>query len=158
MRNGAIVILQLLLAFVFLATLSVQIGLLPYYAHASALAYPILAWIEVPCLVVAILVVACAQVVLVAVSALLVLTARDRIFRPRAFLFVDIIIGTILVAAALCLGLGLWLQLAAGFDSPADVELYVAAALGLGLALLVGVLRGLLKRATQLDADLAEVV
>jgi len=157
-RAAATAVVQVLLVIVLIAMLIAQVDTLPYYAYTSALQYPAIAWLQIPFLVIAIAIVACGEVVIVATLVLLTLVRRDRIFHPRAFRFVDAIIGAILLAAALCLLLGVWLQLAAGDSNPASTGLYLATAFIVGFALLIGVLRGLLRQATRLDAELAEVI
>lgn len=105
------------------------------------------------------------QVALVAVWMLLTMVQRDAIFTPRAFRWVDVVIGASAVATALALGAAGHLAVAE-IPSPGDgtdVESALAAAtaavaVGAAFAMLTVVMRSLLRRATSLRSEMAAVV
>ncbi|MEU0126290.1 DUF2975 domain-containing protein, partial [Streptomyces albidoflavus] len=109
---------------------------------------------------------ACVQVALVAVWMLLAMVQRDAIFTPRAFRWVDTIIGSSTLATLLALGVTGHLALAE-IPTPDDDNMAVISALAAALAsvgvgavfvMLVVVMRGLLRKATDLETEIAEVV
>ncbi len=157
MRQSIVVVLKALLAILLLGALASQVFVLPLLAGDIAARNPEAAWLQVPGLVVAILVVACIEVCFIATWGLLSMVPRDRIFQDRAFVLVDVIIGAILAATVLVIGTAILLS-AIGLGGPATMYLLAAGVLGIALALLVVVMRGLLRKATQLQQDLAEVV
>lgn len=81
--------------------------------------FPPYAPFAAPYVTVAIVGVACVQVALAAVWMLLTMTERDAIFTPRAFRWVDIIIGSSIVATLLAIGVTGHLALAE-IPSPID--------------------------------------
>jgi|SRR5690606_1238182 len=142
-----------------------QIVVVPTAAADEVEYFPPYAPFAAPYVAVAILGVACVQVALVAVWMLLDMVSRDAIFTPRAFRWVDTIIGASVAATLLALGVTVHL-LVAEIPSPRDgMELIGAlgaatAAVGVGtaFAMLVTVMRGLLRKATDLQTEMAEVV
>lgn len=151
------VALKSMLALLVLVTLAAQVFVLPEIAQSTANLYPDIAWLRLPMLVIAIVFVACVQVALIATWRLLTMVGRDRIFQDRAFVLVDVIIGAILVAIALMIAAVVLLS-TVGLGGPATLYLIAIAVAGAALALLVVVMRRLLRMATQLSHDLAEVV
>lgn len=151
------VALKSMLALLVLVTLAAQVFVLPEIAQSTANLYPDIAWLRLPMLVIAIVFVACVQVALIATWRLLTMVGRDRIFQDRAFVLVDVIIGAILVAIALMIAAVVLLS-TVGLGGPATLYLIAIAIAGAALALLVVVMRSLLRMATQLSHDLAEVV
>ncbi|MFD9030767.1 DUF2975 domain-containing protein [Streptomyces sp. NPDC059567] len=109
--------------------------------------------------------VACVQIVLAAAWKLLTLVERDAIFSPRAFRWVDIIIGSTIAATMLALAVTCHLTLGS-IPSPDDgMELIsalgaAAATTGIGacLVFLIVTMRSLLRKATNMKSELAEVV
>ena len=107
--------------------------------------------------VLAVAAVACLEVALVALWVLLSMVARNAIFEERAFRWVDVIsvaglVATLLVAA-LCAHMGEW------DDAPGLI--LIGGGIGLGgvaFALLMVVMRGLLRSATTFRRELDEVV
>lgn len=151
------VALKSMLALLVLVTLAAQVFVLPEIAQSTANLYPDIAWLRLPMLVIAIVFVTCVQVALIATWRLLTMVGRDRIFQDRAFVLVDVIIGAILVAIALMIAAVVLLS-TVGLGGPATLYLIAIAIAGAALALLVVVMRRLLRMATQLSHDLAEVV
>ncbi|AFR08842.1 DUF2975 domain-containing protein [Nocardiopsis alba] len=131
-----------------------EVALVPQYAPFAT-----------PYVTVAVLIVACVQVALGAVWALLGILDRDALFTPRAFRWVDVIIGSTVVATLLTAGIAVHLTVA---DIPApngnmDVigamgAAMVTTAVGAALAMLLVLMRGLLRKATNLQTEMAEVI
>jgi hypothetical protein len=142
-----------------------QIVVIPTTASDEVERFPPYEPFAVPYATVAILGVACVQVVLGAVWMLLDMVERDAVFTRRAFRWVDTVIGATAVATLLALGVACHLAVA---EIPApDDGMQMLGALGAAVAcvgvgaafaLLVVVLRGLLSKATALRSELAEVV
>jgi len=98
------------------------------------------------------------EIVLLCVWKLLSLVRTDQIFSQRAFRYVDIIIGAMAMAAVLIAG-ALIVIYGARAVNPGILLLGVLGiVVGVSLALLVGVLRGLLRKSLQLEQDMSEVV
>ncbi|GAA2585908.1 MULTISPECIES: DUF2975 domain-containing protein [Streptomyces] len=142
-----------------------QIVVVPATASDEVDRFPPYEPFAVPYATVAILGVACVQVVLGAVWVLLGMVERDAVFTRRALRPVDTVIGAALVATLLAFGVAVHLAVAE-IPSPADgMELIGAlgaavTCVGVGAAftLLVVVMRGLLRKATRLRTEMAGVV
>ncbi|MEN9620685.1 MAG: hypothetical protein RL499_878 [Actinomycetota bacterium] len=135
-----------------------QVAVVPAIAAEMATRIPPLAYLQWPGVVAAANFVLCLQVALVCVWRLLTLAGEGIIFNERAFRFVDVILGAIIVATVVVLG-SLVIIANAQAATPSIALLGVlGVVVGSILALLVVVLRGLLRQATQLESDLAEVV
>jgi hypothetical protein len=114
-----------------------------------------------PSTVLGIAVAVCFQVVLVAIWLLLSMVRRGAIFSRRAFRWVDVIIAAGVVATALLLGFAalVYLEIEPPLDAPGLVLIALGAVVGGGaFVLLMVVMRGLLRSATSLQSELAEVV
>ncbi|MEU4983012.1 DUF2975 domain-containing protein [Streptomyces sp. NPDC021969] len=142
-----------------------QIVVIPTTASDEADRFPPYEPFAVPYATVAILGVACVQVLLAAVWMLLGMVERDAVFSRRAFRWVDTVIGATVVATLLAFGVAVHLAVAE-IPSPDD-GMQVLGALGAAVAcvgvgaafaMLVVVMRGLLGKATALRSELAEVV
>ncbi|WP_193596822.1 DUF2975 domain-containing protein [Microbacterium sp. YJN-G] len=149
--RGLIVVLIALLLFV-------QIIMIPGVAAETALRNPDLAYLRIPGIIGAVLFLALVETVLLCVFALLSLVRADRIFSPRAFRYVDIIIATMLIAALLLIASYIVLSLGRAVNPGILILAVFGIVVSLSLALLVGVMRGLLRKALQLEQDLSEVV
>ncbi|MEU1870931.1 hypothetical protein RKD37_008163 [Streptomyces ambofaciens] len=143
-----------------------QIVVIPTTASDEVDRFPPYEPFAVPYATVAILGVACVQVVLGAVWMLLDMVERDAVFTPRAFRWVDTVIGATAAATLLALGVACHLAVAEIPAAPDD-DMQLLGALGAAIAcvgvgaafaLLVVVMRGLLSKATALRSELAEVV
>lgn len=105
--------------------------------------------------------IACVQVAMVAVWMLLTMIERDAIFTLKAFRWIDIIIGASIAATLLAAGVAVHLLFT---DIPEMTVLgmwlaaIAAAAVGSCFAMLMVIMRGLLRKATDLEAEMAEVV
>ncbi|MCK8681011.1 DUF2975 domain-containing protein [Streptomyces lichenis] len=142
-----------------------QLVVLPATAADEVDRFPPYAPLAVPYTAVAILGVLCVQVALVATWALLTMVERDAIFTSRAFRWVDVIIGSALVATVLAAGAAAHLAVAE-IPSPGDGmdvlgALFAAtgcAGVGAAFTMLVVVMKGLLRKATELRTEMAGVV
>lgn len=158
MNRASIAVLRALLSAMILLLLVAQVFALPATAASWAAAYPELAWIRVPALVVATAFILCVQVVLVCLWRMLGFAGDDGPFSARSLGYITVIIVSIAVADAL-IAAALVLLAAGNAANPSIVLLgCFGIVVGAGLALLVGVLRELLRQALQLQQDLSEVV
>ncbi|MFH8347839.1 DUF2975 domain-containing protein [Streptomyces sp. NPDC018045] len=165
MHRHFIAILRAGIAAAILMGLFGQVVVIPTTAADEVDSFPPYAPFAVPYVVVAIAGVACVQVALVAVWKLLTMVERDAIFTPRAFRWVDTIIGASVVATLLAAGVAGHLAVAE-IPSPDDgmdvVSALAAALVGVGVgaafAMLVVIMRTLLRKATDLQTEMAEVV
>ncbi|MFI1705962.1 DUF2975 domain-containing protein [Streptomyces griseoruber] len=149
----------------FLGGLFGQIVVVPGTAADEVDRFPPYEPFALPYATVAILGIVCVQVVLVAMWMLLGMIECDAIFTARAFRWVDVIIGAAVAATLLALGVTGHLAFA---DIPApDGAMQIIGALGAAglavgvgaaFAMLVVVMRGLLRKATDLQTEIAEVV
>ncbi|MET9147666.1 DUF2975 domain-containing protein [Streptomyces sp. NPDC057197] len=158
--------LRACVAAAFLLGLFGQLVVVPATAADEVERFPPYAPFAAPYMAVAIAGVACVQVALLAVWRLLGMVDRDAVFTPRAFRWVDTVIGAAAVATLLAAGVAGHLAVAE-IPAPDGDRMQVVGALagaltatGVGTAfvLLVAVLRGLLRRATDLETELAGVV
>jgi hypothetical protein len=115
----------------------------------------------VPYAIIGVVIVACVEVALFAIWVLLSMVRKDAIFSERAFRWVDVIIGAAVVATALSLALAVHIYYVVNpiLDAPGLVAITLGTAiLGAAFVLLMIVMRGLLRSATTLQSELAEVV
>ncbi|MFI6804421.1 DUF2975 domain-containing protein [Streptomyces luteogriseus] len=165
MNGFLIAALRAGIAFAVLVGLFGQIVVVPTTAADEVDRFPPYEPFAAPYATVAIAGVACVQVALVAVWMLLTMVQRDAIFTPRAFRWVDVVIGASAVATALALGTAGHLAVAK-IPSPGDgmdVESALAAAtatvaVGAAFAMLMLVMRSLLRKAASLRSEMAAVV
>ncbi len=150
--------LQALIVVLIVLLLASQILVIPEVARITALRNPDVAHLEIPGVIGAIVFLALVEVTLVCVWFLLSLVQADRIFRVEAFRYVDVIL-TALIAAGLLIAVSYAVIVA---NRAVSLSLTLLAVLGVvvsaALALLVVVLRGLLRKALELEQDLSEVV
>ncbi|WP_030160431.1 DUF2975 domain-containing protein [Glycomyces sp. NRRL B-16210] len=163
MHSFFIAALRAVLAVTFLAGLFGQIVVVPVTAADEVDLNPAYAPYQVPYTIAGIVGIACIQVVLVAAWVLLGMIERDAIFSARAFRWVDVIIGATVAASLTAASVTVHLLFS---DIPApEMELIGAvgatglcAAAGATFAMLLFIMRGLLRKATELQAEMAEVV
>ncbi|MGQ7311823.1 DUF2975 domain-containing protein [Microbacterium arabinogalactanolyticum] len=158
MQPVATLLLRAMIAVLIALLVFVQVVMIPGVADETARRNPGLAYLEVPGIIGAVLFLALVQIVLVCVFALLSLVRADRIFSPHSFRWVDIIIGTMLAAAALLVASFIVLAKDGAVNPSILVLAMFGVVVSLSLALLVSVMRGLLRKALQLEQDLSEVV
>jgi len=158
MQPRVTAVLKTLIAVLILLLLVAQTAMIPGVAAVTAQQNPDLAYLRIPGIIGGVLFLALVQIVLLCIWKLLSLVRGDQIFSARAFRYVDIIIGS-MVAAAVLLGGSLAVIYAARAVNPGILLLGVLGmVVGIALALLVVVLRGLLRKALQLEQDMSEVV
>lgn len=150
----ALIVLALVLMLSFQALISV--GFFAGFPDAPADVTPadIIVWTCIFCFVI------CVECVLVCVWRLVTLAADGRIFARTTLSWVDLALGAVLLATALVLTAVLAIGLGSGGGVPPVLLVAGGTGIvfGLGLALVVLVLRDLLRRATTLEHDLAEVI
>jgi hypothetical protein len=158
MQRSTILVLKVLIGALLALLVTCQIFVVPAVAAQSAWRYHEIAYLQVPGIIVGILFLICVQVVLVCVWRLLSLVRRDAIFSERAFPDVDVSLGAVGFATFL-VAVTLVTFMVTGVENASITLLCVLGlVVGGGLSLLIVVLRGLLKKAWQLEQDLSEVV
>lgn len=158
MQPRVTAVLKTLIAVLLVLLVIAQVGMIPAVAATTAHQNPDLAYLRVPGIIGGILFLMLVQVVLLCIWKMLSLVRGEKIFSQRAFRYVDIIIGAMVAAAAL-LTAALIVIYAARAVNPGILLLGVlGVVIGIALALLVVVLRGLLRKALELEQDMSEVV
>lgn len=158
MRGPTTSILKVVIGALLALLVVCQVFVVPAVAETSAVRYGEIAYLRVPGIIVGTLFLLCVQVVLLCVWRLLSLVRADSIFGDGAFRYVDLSLGAVGFATLMVL-VALVTLLATGFSTPSVTLLCIlGVVVGLGLTLLILVLRGLLRKATQLEHDLSEVV
>lgn len=131
MSNVARQLLRVSLVVLLLGTVMAQ-ALVPVFAAEKGVLFPEVAGLVVAYSVAAILVIACGQMVLLAIWRLLTFIDRGQIFTPRALRWVDVIMVSGGVAAALSAGVMIHLLFVVGLGGP-GVVLGLAASVAVGL-------------------------
>ncbi len=158
MHPRVIIALKALIIVMLLMLVLSQVFMIPSVAAGTADRNPELAFLEIPGVIGGVLFLVLVEAVLLCVVRLLSLVRADTIFSPHAFRYVDVIIAA-MIAAAVLIGVSFVVLVIAGAANPSIAILAVlGVTVGLGLALLVVVMRGLLRKALQLEQDLSEVV
>lgn len=160
--------LRVVIVVMHLGVLVAQAIALPEMAASLAATYPEAAHLRGPVLTVSVVGLTAAHVSLFCVWRLLTMVRRDTVFSARAFRWVDVIIGAAGTAGVLAFALLLWLGArTTGTGIPPGITLVLlgAGVVAAGAALLVGVLRALLRKAVGLEhaastlrAELDEVI
>ena len=158
MRTATIISLKTLIAVLLALLLVCQVWIVPVYAAQVAGMNPEADFLMIPGDVIAVIFLACMQVVLICVWRLLSLVRESSIFSEAAFAWVDVILGAVVLATVLILGSLVGLMVLGMVPPAAFILGVLGTIIGSGLALLVVVMRGLLHSAFRLEQDLAEVV
>ena len=160
MSRLAIVALRILLVLVIVGLVCAQVIIIPIASREFGEAFGSEA-VGIFYTVVGVAFVVCVEVALVAIWLLLSMVSRDAIFSSRAFRWVDVIIGAGLVATALAIAVAvhMYLVIEPRLDAPGLIVLAGTGVLGAAsfVALMI-VMRGLLRSATAMQGELAEVV
>lgn len=157
--RAKIAALRALLVVILLGGLAAQVWFFPTLAGQLAEANPELAWLHAPMLAAVVLIILVVQVGLVAVWRLLSMVERDSVFSPDAFRWVDVIIAAAIVDTALVLGIWALLMFGANANPPGLMLGQLALVVcGAAFALLMGVMKGLLRKASTLTVELSEVI
>jgi len=153
----AVVPLRVLLVVLFAVLVGLQVFSLPgQFAH-MAQESPDLAPLRWPLTAVTVFWVLCVQVVIVCTWRLLTLVTRDRIFSAAAMAWVDAIVGAVLAAWVVLLGVFLYVGFRA--DDPGGPILLFLLVVGVAVVgLLMIVMRALLRQATTLRTDMEAVI
>lgn len=158
MQRAAVVGSKAVIVAILTISLAGQTLVIPLVADETVRMYPEAAYLRLPGIVGCVAIVACAQVALVCVWRLLSMVARESIFQPSAFRLVSTIIGSAFAATLLFVAAFAILLIADAASPGVMIMILTGAVTGAGLTLLLVVMRGLLKKATELEQDLAEVV
>ncbi|WP_144683530.1 DUF2975 domain-containing protein [Cellulosimicrobium sp. TH-20] len=158
MRPILVACTRALLALVALGT-ALSMFLAPLLAAEVGAQYPEVRGLAVPYSVLAVLALLAVEVALVAVWHLLGLAARDEVFDPRALRSVTVVIGCVVTVATLAATVFGHLTFGAQLGGPLVLLGLLGSLVGGGaLALLVVVLRALLRAATADRRELAAVI
>ncbi|ROR95884.1 hypothetical protein EDD28_0448 [Salana multivorans] len=158
MSRLVIVLLRVMLIVLLLGAVLAQV-LVPIAASEIGVLYPEVEHLVVPYSVAAILAIACAEVVLVVIWRLLSLVADGMIFSVGSLRWVDAIVVAIGVATVLSAGVLVHLVGVAQVGGPGvALTLLGTVAAGIALALLMVVMRGLLRSAAHDRGELDGVI
>ena len=158
MTRTSVALLQIIFAVLGLGAVLAQVTI-PFIAADFGRQYPEVAHLVVLYSVLAIAAIVCAEVMLFATSRLLVMVARGALFTDAALRWVDTFVAFAAVATALCAFVWVHLIVIEETGGPGELLLIGALALvGLAVAVLMTVLRGVLKSATTNHRDLAGVI
>jgi hypothetical protein len=151
--NLAIVVLRVVIALSFAGSLIVQIGMMPIM-WSDLDSTP--DWLRTAAVLSLVLEIVALQVVAVCIWQLLTLVRLGSVFSDAAFRYVDVIIGAI--AAGSVITAAIAVMLAPGEAPPGIVGLICGASLVIaGVALVVYVLRMLLRQAVAREAEAAHL-
>jgi len=156
-ERGAVAALRVFLVLLFGILVVFQTLSLPGQFRYMAEESPDQAGLRWPLTVVAVFLVLCVEVVVVATWKLLTLVKKDRIFSESAFVWVNAILWSIGAAWIVLLGVFLYIGFTA--DDPGMPMLLLLMLTGLTvLGLLMVVMRALLRKATTLRSDMEAVI
>ena len=158
MNRTTIASLKTLILVLIALLLVCQVFVVPAVAQQMVERSPHLGYLHVPGILVAVGFLLCVQVALVCVWRLLSMVRASIIFSTDAFTYVDIVLGIVALATLLILGSFITLAVAGGASPSVVILCLLGIVIGAGHALLIIVMRGLLRKASQLEQDLAEVV
>ncbi len=160
MSRFAILALRALVLLIGVGAVIVQIALLfPVFTQTVAQERDF-TFLPLPIVVLGVALAVCVEAALLAIWVLLSMVRADAIFTQRAFRWVDVIIGAGIVATLLVCGFGIPLIGVGLRDDAPGVLVIVGGTVvaGLTFVLLMVVMRGLLRTATAMQAELSEVV
>lgn len=158
MHRSLLLPLKGLLAAGFAVCLLMQVWILPWLAATYADEEPDLAGLRWPVLLICIAGLLAVELVVVATWRLLDAVAAGRIFDAQALRWVDRIIGALAVGTVLAGVLLVIDVVAAAGPLSVPVAFLLVTAAGLGSVLLMIVMRGLLRQATDLRSEMDAVI
>jgi len=159
MNRLTVAALRVLLVILFLGTVTTQLWFVPQFAREAAEWYPMIAYLAAPYAIVWIAIVANVQVALISIWMLLGKVRRGAIFTDSAFLWVNGIIAAGSLATVLVVGFGIhMIGIVDVGNPPLAMVLGGLILAGVAFTLVMVVMRGLLRQATQLQTELEEVV
>jgi hypothetical protein len=158
MKHTTIATARTLIVILLAALVASQFAAYPIVADLAVAARADLVVIAPIVTALVILFLACVEAVLICVWRLLAMVRADSIFSPRSFAWVDAILVAVLVAT--CLVAVVAVLVTANRAGTPALTLLAAGAIvvGIGIGLVVSVMKGLLRRATELEQDMSEVV
>ncbi len=155
--HRAVAPLRVFLLLLFGVLVLFQAMSLPGQFASMAEENPDLAYLRWPLTAVTVFWVLCVQVVIVATWKLLALVEEDRIFSEASMVWVDAIVRAVVAAGMVLLGVDVYVAFRA--DDPALPLLLFLMSIGVAvLALLMVVMRALLRQATTLRTDMEAVI
>lgn len=156
-EHRVVALLRVCLVVLFGILLVFQVMSLPgQFAH-MARESPDQAYLRWPLTAVAVFLVLCVQVVVVATWRLLTMVKKDRIFTEASLRWVDAIVWAVGAAWLVLLGIFLWVGFNA--DDPGVPLLLFLLLVGVAvIGLLIMVMRALLRQATTLRTDMDSVI
>ena len=156
-EHGAVAALRVFLVLMFGVLVVFQTLSLPGQFAYMAKESPEDAYLRWPLTAIFVFWVLCIQVVIVATWKLLTLVKHDRIFTQASLLWVDAIVGAIVAAWLVLLGVDVWVAFQA--DDPGVPMLLLLLTTGVTVVgLLMVVMRALLRQATTLRTDMEAVI
>lgn len=150
--------LRVMLVVALVAITALQVIGLPWLSGVMAEGLPGEAHMRWPILILSILGLACVQVGIVCTLRLLGFTRNDEVFSPRAFRWVNGIIGAFLGCSLVCAATIVYQSATVAGPPLWMMALLGGVFAGLGLALLMTVMRTLLVRATTLQSEMDVVI
>ncbi|WP_120494172.1 DUF2975 domain-containing protein [Microbacterium phyllosphaerae] len=138
--------------------LASQTLVIPEVARITAIRNPDVAQLEIPGIIGAVVFIGLIEVTLVCIWFLLSLVQEGRIFRVEAFRYVDIILGALTAAGAIILVSYIVIVASRAVSLSLSLLAVLGIVVSAALALLLVVLRGLLRKALELEQDMSEVV
>ncbi|MDJ1115327.1 DUF2975 domain-containing protein [Microbacterium dauci] len=158
MRSPLVSATKVIVLALFAALVVCQVWVVPMIASGFARTAPEFAALETPGILLAGLLLACGEVVLVCVWRLLTFVAEDTVFDDKSFRWVNAIVAAV-GAAGVVVVTGLFVIGDARAGSPFVVLVgALLLVVIIGLVLIISVMRELLRRATLLEEQMAEVV
>lgn len=158
MQRTTIVALKALISVLLVLILACQVFIVPVVAAQSAWRFHEIAYLQVPGIIIGVLFLLCVQVVLVCVWRLLSLVRADAIFSESAFPDVNVSLWAVGFATVLVVVTLITITSTGVQNASVTLLCLLGIVVGAGLSLLILVLRGLLRKASQLERDLSEVV
>src|SRR3954447_13544490 len=156
-EKRAVVPLRICLVVLFGVLVVLQTLSLPGQFRYMAQEHPEDAHLRWPLTAIAVFLVLCVEVVVLATWKLLGLVASDRIFTPGSLIWVDAIVAAVAAAWVVFLGIFLWVGFHAD-DPGLPLLLFLMLVGGAVLGLLMVVMRALLRQATTLRTDMDAVI
>lgn len=158
MTRLSILALRVLLTVGMVGALLAQLWFFPTLAGELATSYPEVAWLRWPVLLAVVFGIVAVEVAIVAVWVLLSMVQRDSVFSPRAFRWVDVIVTAAMVATGLVIAVLAMLAHARTLPPAVMLLLLALIVAGAAFALLMTVMKGLLRQAANLTVELSEVI
>lgn len=158
MQRASIVGAKTIIVIALLVSVVGQAWVIPSLVGETLTMFPEVEHLRLPGIAGLVALVLTAQVALVCIWRLLSMVAADRIFDRSAFGPVTAIVWCLLAAALMMIGAIGILNASRVLPPGVLIVLGVGAVAALGMMLLMVVMRGLLRKAAQLEHDLAEVV